>query len=361
MRKGRSTPLTAALVLVLAADASGQGAVEFTPSGDPAPLPAVRLLEPREAEAARARTFFGRVAARETVALSFEIGGRLVEIPVREGAAVDAGQTVARLDPDPLVRAVERAELQLDQAERDFARARKLAASNVASEVRAEDAETARDLADVALRDAREALRDAVLEAPFDGLVAERVAVTFANVSPGEPILRLHDMSEVRVEIEMPERVLARTGDPSDIVFSGERPDGASTPLALVEFEAQTGQVGQSFRMALAIPPEAARGLIPGASMTVTASLPVSGGGRTLPAGAILGTTDGGFAVMVFHSEDGGGGRVERREVVVGAPTGTTFEVEGIAGDERVVAAGGHLLKDGQRVRVYEGLTVEER
>lgn len=360
MRKGHSASLAAALAL-LAAGASGQGAVELTPSGDPAPLPAVRLLEPREVEAARTRSFFGRVAARETVALSFEVGGRLVAFPAREGAAVAAGEVLARLDPDPLVRAVERAELQLAQAERDAERARKLAASNATSEVRAEDAATARDLADVALRDAREALSDGVLEAPFDGLVAERVAVTFSNVSPGEPILRLHDMSEVRVEIEVPERVLARAGGLHAIAFSGELPRGGATPLELAEFEAQTGRVGQSFRVALAIPEGAVRGLIPGASMTVTATLPPREAGPTLPAGAILGTAEGGFAVMVFRPGEDGLGRVERREVAVAAATGTAFEVEGLTGDERVVAAGGHLLEDGQQVRVYDGLTVEER
>ena len=347
--------------VIVVASAAAQDVVDLTPSGDPRPLPAVRLVEPQSTTAENVRRFFGRIAARETVPLSFEVGGRLIEFPVLEGSGIRAGEVVARLDPDPFARAAERAELALEQAERDAERARKLAASNVTSEVRAEDARTARDLADVALRDARAALADSVLTAPFDGIVAERIAETFSNVEPGRPILRLHDMSEVRVEIEIPERVLLRAGDPDAIEFTGERQGEPPIPLRLVEFEAQTGRVGQSFRAALALPQGAARGMIPGATMTVTAALPATDTPGVVPMGAILAGAGDAFDVMVFRPDGEGHGRVERREIRVTAERGTAFEVDGLAPGERVVAAGGHLLTDGQEVRVYDGLTVEER
>lgn len=353
--------LCSALVLAAATTVAAQEAADLTPSGDPRPVPAVRLVEPRSTAAENVRRFFGRIAARETVPLSFEVGGRLVEFPVLEGARVEAGDVVARLDPDPFARAVERAELALTQAERERERARRLAESNVASAVRAEDAQTARDLADVALRDAREALADSVLTAPFDGIVAERVAETFSNVEPGRPILRLHDMSEVRVEIEIPERVLLRAGDPDAIAFTGLMPGDRRVPLRLVEFEVQTGRVGQSFRVALALPADAAEGMIPGATMTVLAALPALEASEVVPMGAILARSGDAFEVMVFRPSDDGRGTVERREVRVSAGRGTAFEVEGLAPAERIVAAGGHLLSDGQEVRVYDGLTVEER
>lgn len=185
-----------------------------------------------------------------------------------------------------------------------------LAERNVASAVAAEDARTARDLADVALRDARRAQADGVIEAPFDGLVAERVAAPFTTVAPGEPILRLHDMSEVRVEIEVAERALARAGTLDAIAFTAPGPDGAPAPLRLAEFQAQTGPVGQSFRVSLALPDALAHGLVPGASMAVMAVLPGGEPGAALPPGAILGNAGRGFEVMVFRpkGEDEGRG-----------------------------------------------------
>lgn len=358
-----SVALLAAIMLgALGADAQNT-IEERTPSGDPAPLPAVKLMTVGETRQVGARTFFGRVAARETVDLSFEVGGRLTEFPVREGATIDEGDLVAALDQAPLTRAEERARLSLENAERDLDRAERLAASATASEVRAEDARTARDLAEVALRDAEADLDHATLHAPFDGLIAARLARTFSNVAPGQPIVRVHDMSQVRVEIDVPERVfLLAGGRPDDVAFMGELPSGETVPLTLAEYEAQTGAIGQSFNVALAIPDEAARGLIPGVSMTVTASLRDGTDAIALPSSALLATSDRDFAVMLFEPDPDRAdeGTVRQTRIDVAAPTGTTIEVAGLPEDAEVVVAGAHLLEDGQQVRRYDGLIVEE-
>jgi multidrug efflux pump subunit AcrA (membrane-fusion protein) len=79
-----------------------------------------------------------------------------------------------------------------------------LAESASGATIRTEDAETTRDLAEIALRAARAALADATLTAPFDALVAARLIPPQSIVEPGQPLIRLHDMSEVRVEIDLP-------------------------------------------------------------------------------------------------------------------------------------------------------------
>lgn len=351
-------PAALALAAILVAPAAAE---DLTPSGDLAPLRSVRLLEASQTQPA-ARTFFGRIVPRETAALSFEVGGRLVELAAREGAPVNAGTIVARLDPEPFERAVERAELTLAQAERDAARAATLAERNVAADVAAEDAATGRDLAEVGLRDARAALEDATLTAPFDGLVAERLAAEFTNVEPGMPVLALHDLSEVRVEIEVPERVLLRAGDVGALAFRGALPAGGATDLTLAEFEPQTGRVGQSYRVSLIVPTEDADGLIPGASMSVDVLLPVRDRAQVLPASAILGRTDRGFEVMLYRPDpdDPAQGTVTPAEVRVTSPDGVTLAVDGLPEGAAIVAAGAHLLRPGERVRRYDGLTPEE-
>ncbi len=166
------THLCPVLLLAASGAAAAQDAADLTPSGDQRTPPDLQVVEPRADAAQNARRLLGRIAARETVPLSFAVGGRLMEFPVLEDPRVGADALVARLDQGPSARAVERAERAPGQAERASDRVRRLAASNVASEVRAEDARTARDLADMGLRDAREALTDSVPTAPFDGIVA---------------------------------------------------------------------------------------------------------------------------------------------------------------------------------------------
>ncbi|MEE4348639.1 MAG: efflux RND transporter periplasmic adaptor subunit [Pacificimonas sp.] len=198
------------------------------------------------------RQFFGQVRARETVDLSFDVGGTMVLLVPEEGERVSRDDLLASLDLDPFERAVERAELALAMATREAERTATLADRQVGAVARAEDAATARDMAAVALRDARAALADASLRAPFDGLVAVRITPAFSAVSPGQPILRLHDLSELRVEFALPERMLQQVGTLDTVVFTAELPGGREAALRVVAFQPDTDRVGQSYRVTLA-------------------------------------------------------------------------------------------------------------
>ena len=351
---------------VTVAGAQQQGSdPELGPTGLPVPIPSVKLLTSQDAEFAYVRRFFGRIAARETVDLSFEVGGRLVTLPVVEGETIPQGTVVAALEPENFERAVARAELALAQAKREEDRSSQLAASNVASAVRAEDAITARELAEVALDDARAALEDATLTTPFDALVADRVAANFSNVTPGQTILRLHDMSQIRVQIDVPERLFQSGIPPEAIKFTGEIAQ-LSDPvdLQLIEFEAQTEAIGQSFLVTLLLPDMDISTLIPGASMTVTAAVDrtYAQPGRPVPATALVLSADRAAKAMVFQPDPGSEeyGTVREKPVEVISTSGTELRVTGLDPDDEIVAAGVHMLSDGQKVRRYTGLTVEE-
>ncbi|MEM8849372.1 MAG: efflux RND transporter periplasmic adaptor subunit [Pseudomonadota bacterium] len=356
-----SRTLCALACLSFPAFAQEAKVVDLSPSGQPVSIPSVKLVEAGAMQDVPTRSFFGRIAARETVDLSFEVGGRLTEFPVIEGTRITSGDLVARLEPGSFDRAVEQAALALAQAERAVARANRLMENNVGSEVQAEDAVTARDLADVALRDALAAQADATLYAPFDALVASRLAAQFSNVEPGEPILRLHDMSEVRVEIDVPERLfqLAGTGG---IAFEGVLPQVVDPiPLDLVEFDAQTGTVGQTFRVSLRLPALEIDTLIPGSSMTVRAVVQTGGpDGITLPATAIQSGADRSASVVIYEPSDEDRGIVRAVTVQVRSTSGTDLVVDGLPDGTLVVAVGGHLLSDGDVVRPYRGLSVQE-
>ncbi|MGC3940871.1 efflux RND transporter periplasmic adaptor subunit [Roseobacter sp. EG26] len=354
--------LSAAARIAVAQDAS---VADLDPSGQPVPVPSVKIIAPEDIKSGITRRFFGRIAARETVDLSFEVGGRLVMLPVIEGETIAQGTVVAALDTEKFERAVVRAELTLQQARRESERADQLARSNVTSAVRAEDAATARDLAEVALRDARDDLEETTLRTPFTALVADRIAANFTNISPGQPILRLHDMSEIRVQIDVPERLFLSGIPPEAVSFTGSVPQVPDPiPLELKEYEAQTEAIGQTFLVSLSLPNRDIPNLIPGASMTVTATVDVDYAqpGRALPATALLLGNDRKADVMVFEpeSETSDYGIVRIQPVDVISLAGTDLRVTGLPEDALIVGAGVHLLQDGQKVRRYTGLTVEE-
>jgi len=323
----------------------------------PRPVKLMTVAEPRTRIT---RTFFGQIVARQTVDLAFQVGGQLAQLPVENGQRVDRGALLARLDLEPFERAVERAELQLDQAESDYDRARQLAESNVRSQAQLDDARTNRDLARIELREAREALDDATLRAAFDGLVARRLVANYTTVAQGTPVLRLHDMSEPRVELAVPERLFRRIGDLDDIAFSADLGAGHDgVPLSLAEYSAETVGISQSYIVDLALPPLDGFLPLPGRTATVRVTLSRPGGDTlSVPPEALRTTPDRGTEVMVFEPAGAATGSVRPVPVSVVTREGADVAVtrgEALAPGMEIVATGAHLLTEGQRVRRFTG------
>lgn len=323
------------------------------------PLPAVRSMVVAPAATMFERQFYGRVVAKETVDLAFEVGGRLDRLLPAEGQRVAAGAPLAVLKLDGFRRSVARAALNLDMARRDAERALRLSERAVGPKSRAEDAITARDLAEIALVDAEAALADATLTAPFDALVAARLTPPQSIVPAGQPILRLHNMSELRVEIDLPERLFVTYGGLDDLRFSARGTDGVDLPLRLVAFQPDTASVGQSYRVTLAFVDMPSAVVLPGASVTVLAQVPATAAGVVVPTTAVLAQNDRSTAVMVL---DGAGPALTVRKVPVAitSETGTGFVVEGLETGAEIVAVGVHRLLDGQSVRRFSDLRMTE-
>lgn len=339
--------LLAALLALLALPALAQEA----------PRPA-KLTTLTAGEPAIERRFYGRVRARETVDLAFQVGGQITEIAAPEGEPLAEGALIARLDLAPFRRQLAQARLRRDKAERDLERLESLSSANV-SEVRIQDARTEAELARLAVAEAEDALDDATLAAPFDALVARRLVAAFSTVSPGQPVVRLHDMSELRVDIDVPEVLFRRARSRGLKVWAAFPGDETRHPLALREFEAETAEVGQTYRLTLAFRDNPGDWVLPGASATVTALAPASGDVVVVPESALVFGPDRAAHVMVFEpsSDDPDLGTVALTPVTLRIlADGRPALESGPPPGAEIVAAGAALLEDGQRVRRFSGV-----
>ncbi|MFW8635235.1 efflux RND transporter periplasmic adaptor subunit [Cribrihabitans pelagius] len=332
----------------------GQGAAQ----AQDAPKP-VKLIQTASGAAQMERQFFGQVAAKQTVDLAFQVGGQILKFPVTEGSIVPKGALIAELDLEPFELKLEQAQLQKAQADRTVARLEKL--TGTVSQVSIDDAETEAGLARVALRDAEYALEHATLNAPFDALVSSREAEQFATVSAGTPIVRLHDLSELHIEVDVPE-ILFQRADESDVarIFATFPGQPGEYPLEILEFDAEASSVGQTYRVTFRLDPPEERQILPGASATVTVTVDTGIQAIRLPATALVISPEGNTGVMVFNAADeeagAGTGTVAWQPVEVEATQYGDFRVaEGLSGGEEVVLTGGSALKDGQAVTRFRG------
>jgi len=314
----------------------------------------VKLLTVTPANDTAVRQFFGKVVARQTVDLAFQVGGQIIDLPAVEGEVTPKGQMIAQLDLEPFELALEQARLQKEQADRAVERYTQLQGSTV-SQVTLEDAVTAAALSDVALRLAENDLEHATMLAPFDALVAQRIIQNFTTISPGTAIVRLHDMSELRIEIDVPEVLFQRAGNDPDVVVTAIFPATDQVfPLEIREFNAEASNVGQTFKLTFGMaPPENTR-ILPGSSVTVTVRLKGTTPSLLVPPTAVVPDAIGGFAALVFDTDNGNTG-VLRRVAIDAQPqtSGMLQIISGLEPGDQIVAMGASALEDGQQVRRF--------
>jgi RND family efflux transporter MFP subunit len=301
------------------------------------------------------RQFFGSVVARQTVDLAFQVNGQIVEFPAQEGEVIPAGELISQLDLEPFELQLRQAQLQFEQAERTFERLERL--SGTVSRAQRDDAETQVGLARVSRRNAQVALENATLLAPFDALVATRNVANFTTINAGSPVVRLHDMSEVRVEIDVPEVLFQQAGENANILLEARFPTSPNTyPLEVREFNAEASSVGQSFRATLAVIGDRRVSALPGSSVTVLATIFDVNTFISIPPTAILLGNDGSTSVMRFVPGSDGLGTVEAVPITISADRGGAVQVvDGLNAGDLIVRTGAHALADGQTVRRFEG------
>jgi len=175
----------------------------------------------------------GAVAALRDVQVSSETAGRVTRVPVNVGDFVKAGQTLAQVDDELKLIAVEQARAQLLAAETnlqkatsDFRRAEMLRASGDIADVELEGsrlamhaAEAQEKAAAVGLRFAQRQLEDTRIKAPVAGLVAAKNVEVGEMVAPGREVANIVDVRQLKVKVCLPEESIwkVRTGQEAEL------------------------------------------------------------------------------------------------------------------------------------------------
>ena len=164
------------------------------------------------------RRFIGQVEARETVSISFELGGRLVELSVAEGTKVEKGEPIARLDTSLLeadrARQIARRDAvrsQLEFAQSQFERANALKTDGFASVEVLDNARSARDAlaaqlveVDAGLDAIEINLEKSVLVAPFSGQIGAQFVDSGSTLGAGQAVVTLVDTVNAEVRVGLP-------------------------------------------------------------------------------------------------------------------------------------------------------------
>jgi len=211
----------AALVLLLLWMQGAIGARKVAPGLVPLPAtnaPSGSYVKVERRTVEDRREWAGTVRARTSADVAPRVMARVLEVRAVMGAFVKAGETLAALDDRDLRSRVEQARSLVSVAEAQAADAasyvvriralrEKEAASLAdldASEARAKGTRADADRARDGLREAEVLLGDALLRAPFDGIVAERRVEPGDLAVPGRALFVVQDPKRLRLEADVP-------------------------------------------------------------------------------------------------------------------------------------------------------------
>jgi RND family efflux transporter MFP subunit len=374
----------------------GAGAVEL---GDEAGVVTVTLATAVEEPITRFFRVSGTLVAQEDAEVSAEIAGRVVSTPIERGSRVAAGAKLIRIAADEVRAQADEARANVAQIEArlgiaagepfdvdrvpevasaraahqlavtDLARAKMLQSQQLLSasefDQRAAQAEAAARQYDTARNGAlqqyqslvaararatlaEKAVADAVVRAPFSGVVAERLVSAGDYVTRGTRVATVIRVDPLRVELTVP------------ALFVAEVAVGRAVTLEVDAFpgESFTGQVryvspalnadSRALIVEAEVPNDDGR-LKPGFFATASIEQASRQPAVLVPASAVR--TVAGAPRVFVATGDAAERRVEERVVATGQTVGDRIEItSGLAVGDQVAVGGLDRLVDGVRI-----------
>jgi membrane fusion protein (multidrug efflux system) len=317
------------------------------------------IVEPRTLD--RVLPLTGSLTALTEATVKAKVAGELVAVTVREGESVKQGQMLARIDLTEVQAKVAAREAdvaatkaQLVWAEKNRAQQKALLDKSFISQSAFDNIQSNYDVAiakqhaaEAELVVARKSLGDAVLVAPFSGIVALRHAQPGERVALDAKVVSIVDLSRLQLEAPVPPAAIGqvRVGQTLNFNVEGFGERQFAGRIERINPAATAGSRSISVYAVI----DNREGLLRG-GMFAQGALTLSqiDGALAVPATAVreeIGQT------FVYAIEDG---LVKKKNVKVGAPdaAGRVQVLEGLGAGERIVRVNLGSLREGVTARL---------
>jgi len=317
------------------------------------------IVEPHTLD--RVLPLTGSLAPLTEATVKAKVAGELVAVTVREGETVTQGQVLARIDTTEVQAkvAAREADVEAAKAQRTFAgknRAQQKALLDKAfiSQSAFDNVQSNYDVAvaklhaaDAELVVARKSLGDAVLVAPFSGIVSQRHAQPGERVALDAKVVSIVDLSRLQLEAPVPPAAIGqvRVGQEMNFRVEGFGEREFAGRIERINPAATAGSRSISVYAVI----DNRDGLLRG-GMFAQGALTLSrvDGALAVPASAVREEVGQTFVYAIVD------GLVKRKNVKVGPPdaAGRVQVLDGLAAGDRVVRVNLGSLREGVAARL---------
>jgi len=307
--------------------------------------------------------YSGTVSAAQQVDMAFEVPGRIIEFPVREGERVEKGTLLVTLDPRDFQIILDSRTADLNAARADYGRARELYENNTISR---RDLDVARRNFEVTMantKSAKKALDDTRLVAPFPGIIARTLTENFQNIQAKEPILVIHDDSSLEMKVDIPEQDYTRKerntslSELTDLLkpeISIAAVPGKIFKAWFKEAATTADPATRTFEVTMGFKAPDKGSILPGmtARLVIAGAFEQDENNIMIPAKAVLSNDDGQATVWLI---DPTVNSVKQLKVEAGNMSGSSIKIKnGLKTGDLIAVSGVHQLSEGAKVSKYE-------
>ena len=307
----------------------------------------------------------GTITSARVAKVSAEVSGQVEAVKVEVGDHVASGAALVELDREieqltleALRASTRQAGAELADAKRRYQDAKRLREQNSISQnqLRLLEAEVEVDGATLKQKKAEEDRQQArvqrhTLQAPFGGVISERLTETGEWIEPGKPVLTLVAIDDLRIEFRVPQEFYPRINSQSTVGVTldalPEREFDGTIDAVVPVSDASS----RTFLIHVRLDAGDAR-LTPG--MSVHGKLNLNTGRRdvVISRDAILRYPDGRVTVWVINPDSEPPTVSEKRVIAGDGFNGLIPIREGIQADDVIVVRGNESLQEGQQVRI---------
>jgi membrane fusion protein (multidrug efflux system) len=291
----------------------------------------------------------GTAQARESIVLTPKVADTIRAIRFDSGDRVRRGQVLVEMSS--VEQAADLAEVRASNqaAQEELRRYQELYDRGFASQARLDTVRAAAEAAEARLNAGGSRIADRTIRAPFSGVVGLRTASPGQYMRPGDQIGTLDDVSEIKLDFDVPETQIARLAPGVEIIARTSAYAERTFAGRIANVDSRINPATRTVRVRAMLPNDDER-LRPGMLMTVEVrSNPRDA--LAIPEIAILDRADGSYVYRIAAVE--GVQQTELVRVRTGARSGGMAEVlEGLSAGDQVVTEGLQSVRPGAPVQI---------
>ncbi|MBE0368151.1 efflux RND transporter periplasmic adaptor subunit [Pseudoalteromonas aurantia] len=318
------------------------------------------------------KKFPGVARATQEVDLSFRVSGTLNDIPVKIGQEVRIGDVLAVLDKRDFEVELANAEAglantkaQLSNAKIEYERVIRIQETDAgavskstidARKATYDQAKASYASSTSLLNAAKDRLSYATLKAPFDGVVVQRYADNFQDISSNSSVIRIVDISKIEMDINIPENLISNLPYVKNSRVRFDSFPDLVIPATIKEVSNEASQSTRTYKVRLQMTPPDGVDILPGMSGYATGDVarPEQDTFQVVvPLSSIFSSSDSKTTFVWLYDIE--------MQTVKKHPVkkGTLLDqgiviIDGLKAGDWIATAGVNYLKEGQKVRLLD-------